>query len=165
MNLIIALLFLLQPSPLPQKDYQVKVVSIADGDTFSFLSDNKKIRVRIEAIDAPEKGMPFYKSAKEYLSGLCGAKFVKLKIINTDRYGRFVARVTLADGRDVSSEMIKAGMAWHYKQYSSDKRLAALEDKARRNHIGLWHDKNARAPWEVRKERRKLKKKKSGHKS
>ena len=37
-------------------DYQVRVVSITDGDTFRGLTkDKKEIRFRIHGIDAPEK--------------------------------------------------------------------------------------------------------------
>lgn len=38
-----------------------KVIGIIDGDTFDLLNDsNKTYRIRMEGIDAPEKGMPFY---------------------------------------------------------------------------------------------------------
>jgi endonuclease YncB( thermonuclease family) len=33
-----------------------KAVSIADGDTLSVLVDRKQIKIRLEGIDAPEKG-------------------------------------------------------------------------------------------------------------
>jgi len=54
-----------------------KVISIIDGDTYDVLiQDNKTIRVRMEGIDAPEKGMPFYKVSKNHLSDLCFGKQV-----------------------------------------------------------------------------------------
>ena len=53
------------------------VVSIIDGDTYDLLlKGNRKIRVRMEGIDAPEKGMPFYKVSKNYLAQLCFNKKV-----------------------------------------------------------------------------------------
>jgi len=52
---------------------------------------------------------------------------------------------------NVNREMIKRGMAWHYKQYSDDETLAQLEVEARRNKSGLWADPNPVAPWEFRK--------------
>ena len=55
------------------------------------------------------------------------------------------------DGRDVSAEMLKVGMAWHYKQYSKDEEYAELENTARQQKIGLWADKNPVVPWEYRK--------------
>lgn len=148
MPILSLLLFLLLSTP-------TKPIAISDGDTLTILQNNKQVKIRLDAIDAPEKGMPYYKKSKQYLSGLCFGKNVTLKIIKTDRYGRLVARVKLADGRDVSTEMIRAGMAWHYKQYSKDKALAALEIAARHKKVGLWQDSHPIAPWEIRKLHRK----------
>ncbi|HPG42173.1 MAG TPA: hypothetical protein PLI87_22500, partial [bacterium] len=44
-----------------------------------------------------------------------------------------------------------AGYAWHFKKYSKDEGLAALEQDARKAGKGLWADKNPIAPWEFRK--------------
>lgn len=138
------------PAPTP-----VKVIAIADGDTFTILQDNKPVRIRVDGIDAPEKGMPFAKASKKYLSALCFGKMVIVKTTATDRYGRTVARAILPNGKDVSTEMIRAGYAWHYKKYSKDVLLSNLELQARKNRVGLWKDKAPVAPWEIRKLHRK----------
>lgn len=145
-----AFLFL-SAHPLALTTTYSKVIAIADGDTFTVIKDNKTIRVRIDAIDAPEKGMPYCNVSKKYLATMCFGKMVKLTTLKTDRYGRSIARIVLPDGKDVSTEMIKAGLAWHYKKYSSDKLLAAYEVQARKARIGLWKDKKPVAPWTVRK--------------
>ena len=142
-------------SMAPPATISGKVVAIADGDTFTVLQNNTQIRIRIDAIDAPEKGMPYAKSSKKYLSALCFGKFVTVKAVKIDRYGRTVARVMLANGKDISTEMIRAGYAWHYKKYSKDKALSDLEIRARKNKTGLWKDTNPIAPWEVRQMHRK----------
>ena len=144
------LVFYVNP-PAPVATQALKVIAIADGDTFTVLQGKKPIRVRIDAIDAPEKGMPYYKVSKKYLSTLCFGKMVILKSSKRDQYGRTVARVQLPNGKDVSTEMIKAGLAWHYQAYSSDKRLSAYEQLARKNKLGLWKDADPMAPWTVRK--------------
>lgn len=36
-----------------------KVVSIADGATFTMVVDNEQIRIRLHGIDCPEKGQDF----------------------------------------------------------------------------------------------------------
>ena len=145
-------------SSVPTNELHCKVISVTDGDTFKILQGKKKVAIRIDAIDAPEKGMPYYAASKKYLAELCGNRLVHLDIKKTDRYGRFVCRAKLSDGRDISAEMIRKGLAWHYKKYSSDKNLAAIEEKARKNRVGLWQEKSAKAPWEVRKIRRESKK-------
>lgn len=132
-----------------------KVIAIADGDTFTILRDNKPVRIRIDAIDAPEKGMPFAKASKKYLSELCFGKMVRIKTTTIDRYGRTVARAILPNGKDISTEMIRAGYAWHYKRYSTDVLLSNLEVQARKKGTGLWKDKAPIAPWEIRKMHRK----------
>lgn len=132
-----------------------KIIAIADGDTVTLLQNKTQIRIRIDAIDAPEKGMPYSKVAKKFLSDLCFGKIVTIKTVKIDHYGRTVARIVLPNGKDVSTEMIRSGYAWHYKKYSTDAVLAKLELQARSNKIGLWKDKDAMAPWEVRKMHRK----------
>ncbi|WP_421946230.1 thermonuclease family protein [Pedobacter sp.] len=57
--------------------------------------------------------------------------------------------------QNVNQEMVKLGMAWHFKKYSSDVTYAALENNARRNRIGLWKEPNPIAPWEWRKPKAK----------
>jgi micrococcal nuclease len=67
-----------------------------------------------------------------------------------DKYGRTVGHV-LIDGRDVNLEMLEAGMAWHYKKYDHNARLARAEEEAREERRGLWADASAVPPWEWRK--------------
>lgn len=128
-----------------------RVVGIIDGDTYDILIDgNNSVRIRMEGIDAPEKGMPYYKKAKRYLSDLCFDKTVRLEIRNTDKHGRKVAFSYLEDGTELSHEMIKAGLAWHFKKYNSDDDLAKLEIEAQNAKIGIWSIENPMSPWENR---------------
>jgi len=132
-----------------------KVIAVHDGDTYDLLvQGNEKLSVRMEGIDAPERGMPFYQVSKRHLSSLCSGKQVTLKITGTDNYGRALGFTYLEDGRELGQEMIKAGLAWHYKKYNSDTALANFEKEERRLKKGLWLDKNPKAPWEVRRLRR-----------
>lgn len=128
-----------------------KVIAIIDGDTYDILLDgNKTVRIRMEGIDAPEKGMPFYKKAKHYLAALSFGKNIRLEILDTDSRGRKIAFSYLEDGTELSHEMIKAGFAWHFKKYNHDSDLAELELKARELKIGLWADKSPMPPWKNR---------------
>lgn len=133
----------------PNQTY--KVIGIVDGDTYDILVDNQSVRIRVDGIDAPEKGMPYSKVSKKYLSQLCYGKFITIKKTSDDGRGRWVCRGYTPDGLDISEEMIRAGLAWHYKKYSSDSRLAALEIEARSKKKGLWAEPNPIAPWEIRK--------------
>ena len=132
-----------------------RVIRIVDGDTYHLLTeDNQTLKIRMEGIDAPERAMPFYKVSKDYLGKLCFGKHVKLKSSGKDQYGRYLGFTYLEDGSELCREMIKAGLAWHYKRYNSDEDLANLEIEARNLKIGLWKDENPIPPWEYRKSRR-----------
>ncbi|MBK8491955.1 MAG: thermonuclease family protein [Saprospirales bacterium] len=130
---------------------EVKVIGIADGDTFTAMQGQEKIRVRLEGIDCPERGQAFGKRAGEALSEMVFGKHVRLEEHGKDRYGRVLAHVWLEDGRCVNEEMLQLGMAWHYKRYNKDPRWADLEEEARQARRGLWADKEPIAPWEWRK--------------
>ncbi len=139
-----------------------KVIHISDGDTYDILTeDNITHRVRMLGIDAPEKGQDFHRKATDYLKSLLYNQTVTIQFDNTDRYGRLLAFTYLSDGREASHEMIRAGYAWHYRQYNQDDDLKQLEQEARQNKIGLWADPNPIEPWVERVNRREQNKKES----
>lgn len=137
-------------------DYYVAVVSVSDGDTFRGVTeDGTEIRFRMQGVDAPETGQAFSKISKAKLSSLVLGKRVGIKVHNKgDRYGRPVVWVETPSGLDVGEEMLKAGLAWHYKAYDKSEKYSQLEQEARANKVGLWGDKNPIEPWEYRKDKR-----------
>jgi len=133
-----------------------RVVGVSDGDTVTILTAGKRqIRIRVSAIDAPEKGQPFGDVAKRYMSSLVFGRDVSVDVVKLDRYGRTVGRLR-AGGNDLGLEMIKAGLAWHYKQYERDQPPAdrvtysAAENEARGRRSGLWAQPKPQPPWEFR---------------
>lgn len=136
-----------------------KVVAITDGDTFKLLTkDSTLIKVRVANIDCPERRQPFSAKAKEFTSEAIFGKNIKLKYLKKDRYGRFICNVIYNDSLNLSHELVKYGLAWHYVKYSKDKNLQTIEDEARADKVGLWQDKNAIPPWEWRSNKKKSKK-------
>jgi len=135
-------------------DYYVKVVGVVDGDTFKGLTDEKQeVKYRIYGIDAPEKSQAFGTKAREFLSDLIFDKTVGIKEDSKDRYGRLIVWVFTPNKNDVSAEMLKAGMAWHYKKYDDTELYERLEIEARENNLGLWADVESIAPWNFRKKK------------
>lgn len=129
-----------------------KVVSVKDGDTIVVLDSlNVQTTLRLAEVDCPEKGQAFGQKSKQFTSDQVYLKTVTYIVTDTDRYGRLIAKVFYDDNKYLSAEIIKAGMGWHYKRYSTSQELARLEDMARKNKVGLWIDDNAIAPWEWRK--------------
>jgi micrococcal nuclease len=163
MNLIALIAFIFVSSPFntitapSSQQLTAKVIGIADGDTYeALLPDKTTLKIRMQGIDAPEKGMPFYQVAKNYLSQLCFGRNVRIEKLSTDRYGRTIARTYLhGQEKEVGLMMIEAGLAWHFKKYSSDKELAAAEIGARKNKKGLWVDTDCIAPWDYRNAKKK----------
>ena len=134
----------------PQQLY-LKVVGVHDGDTITGLDEDKnQFKIRLDAIDAPELGMPFGQASRKALREKVFGKMVVVIVKTKDRYGRTVGHVLL-DKRDMNLEMLEEGMAWHYAHYDHNKRLAEVEKEARANSIGLWRDPNPVAPWDWRK--------------
>jgi len=116
----IFLLFTLLPFGLYSQTFQVKVIGISDGDTFTGLnSDNLQLKFRIHGIDAPEKKQAFGTKAREHLGSLIFGQNVTVDVNDQDRWGRYIATVATEDGKDVGKEMIQAGLAWHYKHYDN----------------------------------------------
>ena len=128
------------------------VVGVVDGDTADIRLQSGMIRIRLHAIDAPERDQPHGAASKQALSRLVYGKQVNVEPIEQDRYDRLVARLWL-DGLDVNAEMVKQGAAWVYRRYADDPAYCAYEKAARDLKRGLWalpRDQRA-APWEWRK--------------
>lgn len=154
--IIISLLFIAGCQPLSEDEY--KVVKIKDGDTIELLSPQMQtITVRLAGIDCPEKAQAYGTVARQYTAMLCFGKNVRLKIEDTDRYGRTVGTVILDDGRNLNHELVRNGYAWEYKTYSNDPELALLEQAARNSRLGLWQDENPIEPWNYRRKKTKKK--------
>ena len=133
-----------------------KVVGVADGDTVTVLdASHVQHKVRLEGIDAPEKAQPFGQRSKENLSRWVFGRQVVVETSKNDKYGRAVGKV-LVGGVDANLEQVKAGFAWHYKQYAKEQSrsdrasYARAEDTARSSRLGLWRDANPMPPWEWR---------------
>ncbi len=143
---------------LKNQRFNAKVIRILDGDTMEALYKNKRIKIRLAHIDCPESrsSQPFNTQAKKALSDLCFGQNVSIYGDRYDRYGRLIAVVFNNKKQIVNQEMIKQGMAWHFKRYSKDKFYASLELQARRNKIGLWRDPNSIAPWQWRPNKRRV---------
>lgn len=134
-----------------------EVVALADGDTLTVLDDAKtQYRVRLAGIDAPEKHQAFGGRSQQHLSNLAFGKRVVVEWHKTDRYRRIVGKVTVGQ-IDAGLEQLRAGMAWHYKQYEAEQSAedraayAAAEQAARQARLGVWSEDGAVAPWDFRR--------------
>jgi micrococcal nuclease len=119
--------------------FDAKVVSIIDGDTVDVIrtTDKRTVRIRLDGIDAPERGEPFSDVAARTARVLLFDQSARIQGRDVDRYGRLVARISVR-GQDASVQLVRAGVACHYTKYSSDAVLARAETDARREGRGFW---------------------------
>ncbi len=150
----LAALLLARTLALPAADaaFTAKVVAIHDGDTISVLRrGHEQIRVRVAGIDCPELQPDFGRRAKELTSRLVFGRVVSVTPVDTDAYGRLVARVRCEDGQDLSLALVRAGLAWHDTKHDSGPILARAERAARDERRGLWSQRRPVPPWEWRR--------------
>lgn len=128
--------------------YTAKVVGITDGESIIILTgENEQVKVRLEGIDCPEPRQDFGNKAKQATSELCFGKNVRIVKTGKDRYGRTLVHVYVGEV-SVGHELLRRGLAWHYKSYNRDTELARLEEQARESGVGLWSQPNPVPPWE-----------------
>ena len=134
------------------------VVGIQDGDTLTARCPTQdaahpyqQVKVRIHAIDAPERKQPYGDQSRKSLSDLCFQQEANINQQDTDRYGRVVASVKCR-GKDVAQHQVITGMAWVYTRYARGRDdLPPLEQQARQARTGLWADTQPVPPWDWRR--------------
>ncbi|WP_082400891.1 thermonuclease family protein [Gemmobacter sp. LW-1] len=90
---------------------------VVDGDTIVI----DRVNIRLAGIDAPELDHPFGQQAKRALIALCRGQVVTAITDGSSSYERVVATCTLEDGRDLSAEMVKCGLALDWGKFSGGK--------------------------------------------
>lgn len=128
------------------RTFTARVVTVLDGDTLEVVTtDRRRVRIRLEGIDCPERGEPFSNVARSFTRQLAFNKTVRVDVRDVDRYGRLVARVT-SEGKDLSLELVAAGLASHYTVFAFDPKLEEAERRARAERRGMWAQGMPRPP-------------------
>jgi micrococcal nuclease len=125
---------------------QGMVTYVVDGDTVDVtLRGGGRERVRLIGIDTPESGSCYAERAAAQARRLALRKRVVLKGDPTqdtrDRYGRLLAYVWTAAGKDVGYQLVGGGFAKVYVYAAPFQRLAAYrraEVSARSAARGVW---------------------------
>jgi len=128
-----------------------KVVGVHDADTITVLdATNTQHKIRLEGIDAPERGQAYGTKATDALKAALGGNPVRVVVSDKDRYGRELGTV-FSGATNLNAWLVANGWAWHYTKYSKDAHLADLELKARAARVGLWADSSPpMPPWDYR---------------
>lgn len=141
-----------------------KVVGVADGDTVTVLTAQKKrFKIRLQGIDAPELRQAFGRQSKKSLSDLVFGQTVQVQLQSKDRYGRWLGKVLVAEPHcraarcpftvDAGHVQITRGLAWWYRAYAKEQSAADAhayaysEKEAKARRAGLWQTKKPTPPW------------------
>jgi endonuclease YncB( thermonuclease family) len=147
---VVCISLLAAAPPKVTETFTAKVIGVSDGDTLKVLRNNEQITIRLEGIDAPEVRQSFGTRSKQALSQMAFGATATIRKTGEDRFGRTLGFVEV-NGVAVNSKMIEDGWAWHYKKYNDDRKLAELENQARKSKSGLWADPTLPlSPWEFR---------------
>jgi len=130
-------------------------VHVIDGDTLRVDGTT----IRIFGIDAPEAGQKCrkpgdgtWRCGQAAIAAMEGA-VAKGDVTCGDRgkevYGRTLGVCKVA-GLDLGRLMVKEGMAWAFRKYSTD--YAETEDQARAARVGIW-EQESETPWDYRAKR------------
>ena len=99
--------------------YQATKVTVIDGDTLDVTLDlgfriEHRIRLRLKGINCPEMRTPEGKAAKQFTTEWIDARLPMVTVNTfkdkTEKYGRYLARITAADG-DLNTCLVEAGHA------------------------------------------------------
>lgn len=137
-------------APAPQPSCLTGPARIIDGDSIVI----RKTQIRLFGIDAPEINHPYGQKAKWALVRLCKGQAIRAEILETDTHGRTVAKCYLEDGRDLSCEMVKLGLAIDWPKFSGGtyrhleppdaRKKMWLADARQKGHMHVWAKFEAR---------------------
>ena len=142
-------------APQPGSSQRWEVANVVDGDTLKVRAEGKEDRIRLCGINAPELSQPMGNDAREKLRSLVSAAGNQLIVFPSerDREGQLLAEVFVTAGKGTEEEkllnyeMVQAGMALHYKEYSDrcpngGEILAEAEQEAKSKRLGAWAGEN-----------------------
>ena len=104
--------------------YQATKATVIDGDTLDVTLDlgfriEHRIRLRLKGINCPEMNTAEGKAAKQFTTEWIAARLPTMTVNTfkdaTEKYGRYLARITAADG-DLNTCLVEAGHAV-WKEY------------------------------------------------
>lgn len=140
-------------------EFTARVVTVHEGDRLTIYHKGRNQVVYLSEIDCPELKQPYGKQAKHATAAYIGGREVIVRALRKDARGRTTAEIFLPDGRNISRELVKEGLAWSRPTARHDRTLADLEELARAEGKGLWSEPHPVPPWKwkaVKKSSRKF---------
>ncbi len=129
-------------------------VTVSGGDHFSAPLDEVPTNFRLFGIDAPEPGQELENEAMTFLQSTIKEKILHVEIIDQDRSGNRIVNL-YAGGNPVSlnEQLVRQGLAWHFYRFAPEAdHLAAAQEAARSEGVGVWSLEDPVEPWVYRRE-------------
>lgn len=159
-TLILTLLFAPVPVLAQTQILTGRVVFVGDGDIIRVATSGKTITVRLACVDAAETAQaPFGKAGAELLRQLLPiGQQIPLRVADTERYGRSVAKVYKSD-LSINLALVQEGIAVVYREDLNacpelKERLLNAEANARSRRIGFWNQASPILPADFRRGKR-----------
>lgn len=135
----------------PAHGERALVAAVIDGDTIEVQMGGQDWRVRYILINAPEAGEPFGPAATAANRALVAGETVMLvkDVSETDRFGRLLRYVYLADGRFVNAELVRQGfaqLATFPPDVTQEAAIRAAQQEAMAAGRGIWGAVGGAAP-------------------
>lgn len=126
---------------------------VVDGDTLWLAPSDggRPLKLRLQGLDAPELCQPWGPQARDALRALVQGRELRVRVVTRDDYGRLLARVADAQGRDLGELLVRQGAAWNDGWHRRPGPYVAAERVARTLGLGLHADPAARLPREFRR--------------
>jgi endonuclease YncB( thermonuclease family) len=119
--------------------YTGRVMAISEVAQVMVLRDGRPQSLRLAEVSFPEKGHPHARTARAFANRLALGRDVAVEEARLSDGSR-MAYVTLPDGRSLSAELVRAGLAWpspkHAGRLASS--LVVQQTRAMSDRRGLW---------------------------
>ncbi len=136
------------PPQLSHQQFSGKVTKIIAGDLITVVHAGQTKTIRLNGIACPNPGQLFSKEARQFSAFMVMGKIITIAVLGGDHQKTTRGEVSLADGRRLSHELLREGLAWWDRKNNREDQLENLEALARAARRGLWTDPDPIAPWD-----------------
>lgn len=131
------ILFLIFSLPASSQILKGKIVEIVEADVLIFQDkDNYEYIVKLEGIDSPREGHPYWERAINFTQRKCEGKDALVKVISIDSTETIYATVYV-NGKNINEALLIEGFAW-FNEYNSSEYWVKLENNARNANLNIW---------------------------
>ncbi|MFM2074838.1 MAG: hypothetical protein RJB34_1143 [Pseudomonadota bacterium] len=134
------------------QSFSARVVTVSDGDTVwvTPLQSQRRMKLRLQGLDAPERCQPGGDEATRALRELVLNQTVAVDVSGHDDYQRGLARIRL-QGKDVGAFMVSQGLAWSYRFKADPGPYVREEQAARQAKRGVFAQARPERPRDFRR--------------